>query len=633
MSLADFKTNPPTDNGILTPPPPGDPAWSTGRREWMLPFALVIEIVTTVLLVIRIFSRISKLGGQAGVDDILIVIAWLLGAGVTACCIYGSKRLGWDVHMMYSPAGEWHLSALVTIIAEEFFVYSLLCTKFSVLMFYRRLVKGTYSVHFKWALWFGMFLAVASSVIPTVLSLTSCTPFKANWWQWDIGYVYANAYHFHCRKVAKKVLAARVSGALSVITDFYSVMLPAVLLLRIRINKRQRWGLIAVFSVGYCVVAAGCVRTYYLSIAEEPIADKSWTLFQVWAASLVECNVAIICACAPSLKSVTGRFFRDLSSKGGSNSKGSSETPSTSTYNSDEPLKKKVEVSYNSKVPSQSQVSKRGIRNWHFGSKRDNVQDDMYYEDPDADMTSFIKTHEYGIDPRTSVAEAYDHDLVTRFESNSSSDAHDGEISLSPRLDNSGFALANYPATPPPTYSAAATRQASLGNIDQHTRATASSTQQIQSPSNQQLSVASSQHIPSASNARIVYIQQEAARQAPTEEEHSGTSSFIFFDGNDGAERVVRGRHSDFLESSTTSSEYDYLSFPVMNPVISRTQSLRDAAELARQQALTNAASTVPPQLHGSRSASTIRANNWPLSPHSPGNSYRTIEYQPESRR
>jgi hypothetical protein len=84
-----FKTDPPTDNGILNTPGPNDPAWLPGRRTWMLPFGLTIEIVTTLLLAVRLISRSKRLGGNPGFDDVLIVIAWLLGLGMTICCIYG----------------------------------------------------------------------------------------------------------------------------------------------------------------------------------------------------------------------------------------------------------------------------------------------------------------------------------------------------------------------------------------------------------------------------------------------------------------------------------------------------------------------------------------------------------------
>jgi hypothetical protein len=55
----------------------------------MLPFGLTIEIVSTVLLGIRLISRTRRLGGAPGLDDILIVLAWLLGLAMTICCIYG----------------------------------------------------------------------------------------------------------------------------------------------------------------------------------------------------------------------------------------------------------------------------------------------------------------------------------------------------------------------------------------------------------------------------------------------------------------------------------------------------------------------------------------------------------------
>jgi hypothetical protein len=81
--------NLPIDNGILNPVSPTDPAYSNGRRTWMLPFGLTIEIVSTLLLGIRLISRSKRLGGSPGLDDILITIGWLLGLGMVICCIYG----------------------------------------------------------------------------------------------------------------------------------------------------------------------------------------------------------------------------------------------------------------------------------------------------------------------------------------------------------------------------------------------------------------------------------------------------------------------------------------------------------------------------------------------------------------
>jgi hypothetical protein len=92
------------------------------------------------------------------------------------------------------------------------------------------------------------------------------------------------------------------------------------------------------------VVIAGIVRTYYLGKAEGSNPDKTWIAFNVFVAGIAEGNVAIICACAPSLKSFFGVFFRDHMPKlklsalrsGGSDSKNkrSAETDMMETPNS-----------------------------------------------------------------------------------------------------------------------------------------------------------------------------------------------------------------------------------------------------------------------------------------------------------
>jgi hypothetical protein len=85
--------NPPVDNGILTLPAPDDPAWLPGRRGWMLPYALVIVIVTTILLVMRVVTRINRSGGKLGIDDALIMASWCMCTAMVALVIYGKSLM------------------------------------------------------------------------------------------------------------------------------------------------------------------------------------------------------------------------------------------------------------------------------------------------------------------------------------------------------------------------------------------------------------------------------------------------------------------------------------------------------------------------------------------------------------
>lgn len=84
------------------------------------------------------------------------------------------------------------------------------------------------------------------------------------------------------------------------------------------------------------LVGVGIARTIFLHRSQAETIDKGYVSYNALAAGTAECNVAIVCACAPSLKMLFGRYFRDLTTKsnsyqmGGSknsNSKNSSRTP------------------------------------------------------------------------------------------------------------------------------------------------------------------------------------------------------------------------------------------------------------------------------------------------------------------
>jgi hypothetical protein len=138
------------------------------------------------------------------------------------------------------------LPQLAWLIAQLFLV-STAMTKLSVLMFYRRLVDGTYSKRFKWAIWVAMGIIIASTITFIVLLYFTCAPYQAYWRQFDATYTTT----FVCQSSNVLVRISRLIGSLSVITDFYSVLLPAILLMRIQISKKQKLGLMFIFGLGF----------------------------------------------------------------------------------------------------------------------------------------------------------------------------------------------------------------------------------------------------------------------------------------------------------------------------------------------------------------------------------------------
>lgn len=66
----------------------------------------------------------------------------------------------------------------------------------------------------------------------------------------DPHYINTHRGKYTCSSVEKSQAVAQFGGALSVITDFYTVALPAALLLRTKISRRQKIGLMGVFALG-----------------------------------------------------------------------------------------------------------------------------------------------------------------------------------------------------------------------------------------------------------------------------------------------------------------------------------------------------------------------------------------------
>jgi len=281
--------------------------FSHERRTWMPAYALTIQITTTLLLGIRLVTRFQRTGGKLGLDDLCITIGWAIATANIALIILFSYKYGLDRHISDVPPNLWKNAVQMGWLSAALFLWSTAFTKVSVLLFYRRLVAGTYSKRFKWAVWSAIAFIITYTSILFILLLATCVPLESYWRRLEPTYT----HDYHCASTSLQGGVSKLGGALSVITDFYSVLLPAILLLRIQITRRQRIGLVFIFGLGFLVVIAGIVRTIYLAQLQSSNLDKTWLSFNVLAAGIAEGNIGIICACAPSLKSCFRSFFRD----------------------------------------------------------------------------------------------------------------------------------------------------------------------------------------------------------------------------------------------------------------------------------------------------------------------------------
>lgn len=273
------------------------------RRSWLPAFACVFLGVSTILVTGRFYLRANNKAGAFGLDDLLIAVAWLFSVGLSTVACIDSEWYGLDVHT-WDVRIEWYSgAALMGWIAQVFMLTSTCATKCSVLLFYRRMVKDTgrwiYATYAALAFTCSYFLGIL------IAYCLICRPLDAYWLSYDFTYNKS----FKC--VDGNALSLCV-GILSVVSDLYAVILPYVILRHYDLNipRRQRIGLNIIFSLSIMVAGAGVARTYYLWRINHTY-DTSWTGFDLFVWSLVECHLAIICACAPHLRAFIRHYLSD----------------------------------------------------------------------------------------------------------------------------------------------------------------------------------------------------------------------------------------------------------------------------------------------------------------------------------
>lgn len=95
----------------------------------------------------------------------------------------------------------------------------------------------------------------------------------------------------------------RAQAVMTVLANLAVWLLPLWTFHRARLPLSQRVALIVLFSFGAVVVAAACLRTYWLWWAVGVRWDVTWECRNEWIWTAVEAHLGIICGCVPWVKS------------------------------------------------------------------------------------------------------------------------------------------------------------------------------------------------------------------------------------------------------------------------------------------------------------------------------------------
>jgi hypothetical protein len=75
------------------------------ERNWMLPYGVTLATISTIVIALRLYSRLP---GKLGLDDIFIVLAWMLSTVSTALTIWSKDQTSTKVQTLTCFALSMH---------------------------------------------------------------------------------------------------------------------------------------------------------------------------------------------------------------------------------------------------------------------------------------------------------------------------------------------------------------------------------------------------------------------------------------------------------------------------------------------------------------------------------------------
>ncbi|TID22645.1 hypothetical protein E2P81_ATG01771 [Venturia nashicola] len=273
------------------------------RRTWFIPYSVTLFLLASLVVAARLWTRMNRKAGVYGLDDSFILGAWISGAGFTALGIYGVHSAGLDRHVWDLLPEECVRSGLMAWCTEIFFLTGLCLTKISVLLFFRRLIDGSHSPLIKKSIWAAIGFIVAYYASFLSFLIFACNPTDATWKSLNIGWT--GKY-----KCADREVVDPLNGVFSVLSDFYSIIIPVLVVYRLTMPASRKAVLYFVFCCGLVVLGAGIARTVWLArLYTDPLRDQTWVGYDLLVWGTLEINMALICASAPAMKG----FFSGLS--------------------------------------------------------------------------------------------------------------------------------------------------------------------------------------------------------------------------------------------------------------------------------------------------------------------------------
>ncbi|KAF7556822.1 hypothetical protein G7Z17_g1133 [Cylindrodendrum hubeiense] len=263
----------------------------------------IFGVLCPLLVVTRIWSRLRK-NGHLGADDYAI-FASLLFALLSSAVEVASCHFGFGHHVLTLDPADKIEALKYFYVCQVTYKASINLTKGSILLLYLRIFGKIR--WFKWLCWMLIVCVTMYCIASVVATIFQCDP---------VPRAFNKLIEGKCIDSGKFWYA---NAGFSIATDLIILFMPMALVYQLQIQRAQKAALVIVFALGGFVVVTSCLRVTTIDIAattNDLTYDISSTMWTV-----IEMNVAIVCACLPMIRPVIVKLFPKLMPKSSSNQK------------------------------------------------------------------------------------------------------------------------------------------------------------------------------------------------------------------------------------------------------------------------------------------------------------------------
>ncbi|KAJ5726289.1 uncharacterized protein N7483_007646 [Penicillium malachiteum] len=269
------------------------------QQDIALGIVVAFPVLGGISIILRLWARyLSR--SQLTSDDYLITAGYILAISQSVTSWYYIKANYVGIHEWDIPKDYNERQGLIWNYANQL-LYNpcLTLIKVSILLFLRRLESQSRLVNT--LIWTSLGVVIGLFTAVLFVDIFQCLPIRYNWdLSIDGKCIQQGAFYVS-------------TAALNLFTDLLVISIPIIITWRLQMPLRRKLAVCLILCLGGVATAIGIWRIVILAEAYFPthtVKDPTYSIG--FCSSAVEVNVAVITACAPSLKAITSKYLPHL---------------------------------------------------------------------------------------------------------------------------------------------------------------------------------------------------------------------------------------------------------------------------------------------------------------------------------